>query len=229
LVSRLKLHRAQEALAQVANQKPMPEAGHGAEEYDLLGYATGRGHLYVDHPLHHPFSHPFRPPSVAALAVACGRSRETAPTAPVPEVPEEDVEAVPPLGGWYHLLLQVRKMVLQRRNHLRARNDPRGAGKRPPHHQKPARRTAAGSRSSPEADKGYLTLREGATRYGQFPRTHLLGCLVNRGNEVASYYVGKRLTVRLVRLARWVSRGAGGATRRAPHAGRPRTPRQTGA
>ena len=77
----------------------MPEAGHGAEEYDLLAYATGRGHLYVDHPLHHPFSHPFRPSSAAALAVACGRSRETAPTAPLPEVPEEDVEAVPPLGG----------------------------------------------------------------------------------------------------------------------------------
>ena len=60
------------------------------------------------------------------------RSREeSAPTAPVPEVPEEDVEAVPPLGGWYHLVLQVRKMVLQRRNHLRAGNDPRDAGKRP--------------------------------------------------------------------------------------------------
>src|SRR5215211_1056530 len=58
----------------------MPEAGHGAEEYDLLAYATGCGHLYVDHPLHHPFSHPFRPSSAAALAVACGRSRETAPT-----------------------------------------------------------------------------------------------------------------------------------------------------
>ena len=227
MVSRLKLHRAQEPLAQVVNQKPMPEDGHGAEEYDLLGYATGRGHLYVDHPLHHPFSHPFRPSSAAALAVACGRSRETAPTAPVPEVPEEDVEAVPP-GGWYHLLLQVRKMVLQRRNHLRARNDPRGAGKRPPHHQA-REKNRRRARSGPEADKGYLTLREGATRYGQFPRRHLLGSLVNRGNEVASYYVGKRLTVRLVRLARWVSRGAGGATRRAPHAGRPRSLRQTGA
>src|SRR5829696_5723079 len=52
--------------------------------------------------------------------------------------------------------------------------------------------------------------------------------LVNRGNEVASYCVGKPVTVRLVRLARWVSRGAGGATRRAPHAGRPRSPHQTG-
>ena len=62
------------------------------------------------------------------------RSREeSAPTSPVAPVPEEDVEAVPPLGGWYHLLLQVRKMVLQRRNHLRARNVPRGTGKRPPH------------------------------------------------------------------------------------------------
>ena len=137
-------------------------------------------------------------------------------------------EAVPPLGGWYHLLLQVRKMVLQRRNHLRARNDPRGAGKRPPHHQA-REKNRRRARSGPEADKGYLTLREGATRYGQFPRRHLLGSLVNTGNEVAAYYVGKRLTVRLVRLARWVSRGAGGATRRAPHAGRPRSLRQTGA
>ena len=205
----------------------MPEAGHGAEEYDLLGYATGRGHLYVDHPLHHPFSPPFGPPAVAALAVACGRSRETAPTASVPEVPEEDVEAVPP-GGWYRLLLQVRKMVLQWRNHLRARNDPRGTGKRPPHHQR-REKNRRRARSGPEADKGYLTLREGATRYGQFPRRHLLGSLVDRGNEVASYYVGKRLTVRLVRLARWISRDAVGATRRAPHAGRPRSPRQTGA
>src|SRR5215203_2458466 len=67
---------------------------------------------------------------------------------PLPEVPKEDVEAVPP-GGWYHLLLQVRKMVLQRRNYLRAR-------------------------IGPEADRGYLTLREGATRYGQIPRRHLL-------------------------------------------------------
>src|SRR5215210_6204218 len=168
MVSRLKLHRVQEPLAQIVNQKPMPEAGHGAEEYDLLAYATGRGHLYVDHPLHHPFSHPFRPSSAAALAVACGRSRETAPTG----VPEEDVEAVPP-GGWYHLLLQVRKMVLQRRNHLRARNDPRGTGKRLPHHQA-CEKNRRRARSGPEADRGYLTLREGATRYGQFPRRHLL-------------------------------------------------------
>jgi hypothetical protein len=160
LVSRLKLHRAQEPLAQIVNQKPMPEAGHGAEEYDLLAYATGRGHLYVDHPLHHPFSHPFRPSSAAALAVACGRSRETAPAAPVAEVPEEDVEAVPPLGGWYHLLLQVRKMVLQGRNHLRAGNASRGAGKRPPHHQA-REKNRRRARSGPEADKGYLTLREG--------------------------------------------------------------------
>ena len=112
----------------------MPEAGHGAEEYDLLGYATGRGHLYVDHPLHHPFSHPFRPPAVAALAVACGRSRETAPAAPVPEVPEEDVEAVPSLGGWYHLLLQVRTRFPQWRNHLRARNARSNGGSGYPHH-----------------------------------------------------------------------------------------------
>jgi hypothetical protein len=90
-------------------------------------------------------------------------------------------------------------------------------------------KTRRRARSGSEADRGYLTLREGATRYGQFPRRTLLGSLVNRGNEVASYYVGKRLTVRLVRLARWVSRGAGGATRRAPHAGRPRSLRQTGA
>ena len=149
------------------------------------------------------------------------------PLPEVPEVPEEDVEAVAP-GVWYRLLLQVRKMVLQRRNHLRARNDPRGTGKRPPHHQR-REKNRRRARSGPEADKGYLTLREGATRYGQFPRRHLLGSLVDRGNEVASYYVGKRLTVRLVRLARWVSRDAVGATRRAPHAGRPRSPRQTGA
>jgi hypothetical protein len=91
---------------------------------------------------------------------------------PLPEVPEEDVEAVPP-GGWYHLLLQVRKMVLQRRNHLRARNDPRGTGKRPPHHQA-CEKNRRRARSGPEADRGYLTLREGATRYGQIPRRHLL-------------------------------------------------------
>ena len=83
---------------------------------------------------------------------------------PLPEVPEEDVEAVPP-GVWYHLLLQVRKMVLQRRNHLRAGNDPRDAGKRPPHHQA-REKTRRRARSGPEADRGYLTLREGATRYG---------------------------------------------------------------
>ncbi len=102
------------------------------------------------------------------------RSREeSAPTSPVPEVPEEDVEAVPP-GGWYHLLLQVRKMFPQGRNHLRARNAPRGAGKRPPPHQ-PREKNRRRARSGPEADKGYLTLREGATRYGQFPRRTLLG------------------------------------------------------
>jgi hypothetical protein len=78
---------------------------------------------------------------------------------PLPEVPEEDVEAVPP-GGWYHLLLQVRKMVLQRRNHLRARNDPRGTGKRLPHHQA-CEKTRRRARSGSEADRGYLTLREG--------------------------------------------------------------------
>src|ERR687885_2403820 len=39
--------------------------------------------------------------------------------------------------------------------------------------------------------------------------------------------VGWRLTVRLVHRARWASRGANGATRRAPRAGRPRTPRRT--
>src|SRR5215212_2130124 len=152
----------------------MPEAGHGVEKYDLLGYATGGGHLCVDHPFYHPFSHPFRPPAVAALAVACGRSRETAPAAPVPEVPEEDLEAVPPLGGWYHLLLQVRKMFPQGRNHLRAGNAPRGAGKRPPHHQ-PREKNRRRARSGLEVDKGYLTLREVATRYGQFPRRTLLG------------------------------------------------------
>ena len=85
------------------------------------------------------------------------------PLPEVPEVPEEDVEAVPP-GGWYRLLLQVRKMVLQWRNHLRARNDPRGTGKRPPHHQR-REKNRRRARGGPEADKGYLTLREGATRY----------------------------------------------------------------
>jgi hypothetical protein len=155
LVSRPKLHRAQEPLAQIVNQKPMPEAGHGAEEYDLLGYATGCGHLYVDHPLHHPFSHPFRPSSAAALAVACGRSRETAPTGGTGRRRRSCASR-----GWYHLLLQVRKMVLQRRNHLRARNDPRGTGKRLPHHQA-CEKTRRRARSGPEADRGYLTLREG--------------------------------------------------------------------
>jgi hypothetical protein len=168
LVSRLKLQRAQEPLAQIVNQKPMPEAGHGAEEYDLLAYATGRGQLYVDHPLHHPFSHPFRPSSAAALAVACGRSRETAPTGGTGRRRRSCASR-----GWYHLLLQVRKMVLQRRNHLRARNDPRGTGKRPPHHQA-CEKNRRRARSGPEADRGYLTLREGATRYGQIPRRHLL-------------------------------------------------------
>jgi hypothetical protein len=49
------------------------------------------------------------------------------------------------------------------------------------------------------------------------------------GSWVNSYCVGKPVTVRLVRLARWVSRGAGGATRRAPHAGRLGSQRRTGA
>ena len=82
------------------------------------------------------------------------RSREeSAPTSPVAPVPEEDVEAVPPLGGWYHLLLRVRKMFPQGRNHLQARNVPRGAGKRqPPHQCREKNRRRA--RSGPEADKG---------------------------------------------------------------------------
>src|SRR5215217_522988 len=81
---------------------------------------------------------------------------------PLPEVPEEDVEAVPP-GGWYHLLLQVRKMVLQRRNHLRARNDPRGTGKRLPHHQA-CENNRRRARIGPEPARSYLTLSEEATR-----------------------------------------------------------------
>jgi hypothetical protein len=49
-----------------------------------------------------------------------------------------------------------------------------------------------------------------------------------RHRGVAPYWVARRVTVRLVRLARQeVPRGAGGATRRAPRAGKPRSPRRT--
>ena len=82
------------------------------------------------------------------------RSREeSAPTSPLAEVPEEDVEAVPPLGGWYHLVLQVRKRFPQGRNHLQARNVPRGAGKRPPPHQRHEKNRRR-ARGGPEVDKG---------------------------------------------------------------------------
>src|SRR5215211_2109203 len=70
-------------------------------------------------------------------------------------------------------------MFPQGRNHLRARNAPRGAGKRPPAHQA-REKNRRWARSSPEAYKGYLTLREVATRYGQFPRRTLLGIPVNK-------------------------------------------------
>jgi hypothetical protein len=225
LVSRLKLHRAQEPLAQIVNQKPMPEAGHGAEEYDLLAYATGRGHLYVDHPLHHPFSHPFRPSSAAALAVACGRSRETAPTGGTGRRRRSGASS---RGGGTTCSSKCGRWS-SNGGTTSGRGTTREARGNAHRTNQACEKTRRRARSGSEADRGYLTLREGATRYGQFPRRHLPGSLVNRGNEVASYYVGKRLTVRLVRLARWISRGAGGATRRAPHAGRPRSLRQTGA
>src|SRR5215208_21632 len=51
-------------------------------------------------------------------------------------------------------------MFPQGRNHLRARNAPRGAGKRPPPHQ-PREKNRRRARSGLEVDKGYLTLREG--------------------------------------------------------------------
>jgi hypothetical protein len=49
-------------------------------------------------------------------------------------------------------------MFSQGRNHLRARNVPRGVGKRPPAHQA-REKNRRRARSGPEIDKGYLTLR----------------------------------------------------------------------